>query len=112
MSKKVYLKNKICFSGPVLINYTNIFPPYIYVCTRNYADVAKYKMHTERKQGESSLSTCNELSVKGTVHNVMSKTPKFISLLVHVVRPARMRSSIPLLEPGPPRFFWWYENSE
>ncbi len=28
------------------------------------------------------------------------------------VRPARMRSSIPLLEPGPPRFFWWYENSE
>ncbi len=31
---------------------------------------------------------------------------------VYCVRPTRMRSSIPLLEPGPPRFFWWYENSE
>jgi hypothetical protein len=30
----------------------------------------------------------------------------------YTVRPTRMRSSIPLLEPGPPRFFWWYENSE
>ena len=33
-------------------------------------------------------------------------------LYVYIVRPARMRSSFPLLEPGPPRFFWWYENSE
>ncbi len=32
--------------------------------------------------------------------------------LMYIVRPARMRSSFPLLEPGPPRFFWWYENSE
>ncbi len=31
---------------------------------------------------------------------------------VYTVRPARMRSSFPLLEPGPPRFSWWYENSE
>jgi hypothetical protein len=31
---------------------------------------------------------------------------------VYSVRPTRMRSSIPLLEPGSPRFFWWYENSE
>ncbi len=33
-------------------------------------------------------------------------------LSLYIVRPARMRSSFPLLEPGPPRFFWWYENSE
>jgi hypothetical protein len=32
--------------------------------------------------------------------------------LTYIVRPARMRSSVPLLEPGPPRFFWWYENNE
>ncbi len=31
---------------------------------------------------------------------------------VSTVRPTRMRSNIPLLEPGSPRFFWWYENSE
>jgi hypothetical protein len=30
----------------------------------------------------------------------------------YTVRPTRMRSNIPLLEPGSPRFFWWYENSE
>ncbi len=30
----------------------------------------------------------------------------------YIVRPTRMRSNIPLLEPGSPRFFWWYENSE
>ena len=35
-----------------------------------------------------------------------------INVYVYIVRPTRMRSSIPLLEPGPPRFFWWYENSE
>ncbi len=35
-----------------------------------------------------------------------------VVVVVYSVRPARMRSSIPLLEPGPPRFFWWYENSE
>ena len=33
-------------------------------------------------------------------------------MYMYFVRPARMRSSVPLLEPGPPRFFWWYENSE
>jgi hypothetical protein len=33
-------------------------------------------------------------------------------VITYIVRPTRMRSSIPLLEPGPPRFFWWYENSE
>ena len=32
--------------------------------------------------------------------------------ILYLVRPARMRSSVPLLEPGPPRFFWWYKNSE
>jgi hypothetical protein len=37
---------------------------------------------------------------------------QMIKLINYTVRPARMRSSIPLLEPGPPRFFWWYENSE
>ncbi len=31
---------------------------------------------------------------------------------LYAVRPTRMRSNIPLLEPGSPRFFWWYENSE
>ncbi len=31
---------------------------------------------------------------------------------IYAVRPARMCSSVPLLEPGPPRFFWWYEYSE
>jgi len=33
-------------------------------------------------------------------------------ICLYPVRPARMRSNFPLLEPGPPRFFWWYENSE
>ncbi len=31
---------------------------------------------------------------------------------VYIVRPARMRSSFPLLEPGPPRFFGGMKNSE
>ncbi len=34
------------------------------------------------------------------------------SMGIYDVRPTRMRSNIPLLEPGSPRFFWWYENSE
>jgi hypothetical protein len=38
--------------------------------------------------------------------------PSFIPSGVYIVRPTRMRSSIPLFEPGSPRFFWWYENSE
>ncbi|MFN9899612.1 MAG: hypothetical protein ACK55Z_12660, partial [bacterium] len=33
------------------------------------------------------------------------------SLYRSIVRPARMRSSVPLLEPGPPRFFWWYKTA-
>ena len=33
-------------------------------------------------------------------------------LVKYIVRPTRMRSNIPLLEPGSPRFFWWYENNE
>jgi hypothetical protein len=36
----------------------------------------------------------------------------FDHCIIYGVRPARMRSSVPLLEPGPPRFFWWYKNSE
>ncbi len=32
--------------------------------------------------------------------------------LVFIVRPAQMRSSVPLLEPGPPRFFGGMENNE
>jgi hypothetical protein len=35
-----------------------------------------------------------------------------ILLSVYTVRPARMRSSVPLLEPGPPRFFGGMENNE
>ncbi len=35
-----------------------------------------------------------------------------IGIGIYCVRPARMCSSVPLLEPGPPRFFWLYENSE
>ncbi len=38
--------------------------------------------------------------------------PLFHLYPIYTVRPARMRSSVPLLEPGPPRFFWWYKNSE
>ena len=37
---------------------------------------------------------------------------KGLLINIYIVRPARMRSSVPLLEPGPPRFFWWYKNSE
>jgi hypothetical protein len=39
-------------------------------------------------------------------------TAMSLSQYMYTVRPARMRSSVPLLEPGPPRFFWWYKNSE
>jgi hypothetical protein len=48
--------------------------------------------------------------------NVSHLVKNFFELLIlpytYIVRPARMRSSVPLLEPGPPRFFWWYENNE
>ncbi len=34
------------------------------------------------------------------------------TVVLYIVRPARMRSSVPLLEPGSPRFFGGMENNE
>ncbi len=49
---------------------------------------------------------------KTIVFNANPDPAVHLSADLDPVRPARMRSSFPLLEPGPPRFFWWYENSE
>ncbi len=61
---------------------------------------------------------CSDLLGHGVLYALLSQTRHYLGTAVQsivlyiVLGPPGCAQVFPLLEPGPPRFFWWYENSE